>query len=163
MTHASAVKWALPLALLGLLASCGALRDGLPNGADIDVNGSYTGRIVGSDGRSILLDTTLVEQNERFTATVRSPDNGQVLTLQGTRSVHKASPVSVDVVQETGGGSACARGLTDRYQVDVTFYARSEYSSEGARGVAQHEVCDTASGTSVQITDGSGSLELVRK
>lgn len=150
--------------LIGMLVLAGCTpTPSIPNGPDFNVNGSYTGRIVGLDGSSALLDVTITEQNLAVTATVKSRDTGQVVTLSGTRSVYKASPVEVNLTQELGTGSPCERGSTERYAVSATFYAQGQNSGEGARGSARHEVCDPASGLFRSVAAGTGSLELVRQ
>lgn len=150
--------------LVGMLAVVGCTpAPAIPNAPDINVNGSYTARIVGLDSSSALLDVTIVEKNLAVTATVKSRDTGQVVTLTGTRSVYKASPVEMNLTQELGSGSPCERGSTERYAVNATFYAQSQNSGEGAKGSARHEVCDPASGLFRPIAAGTGSLELVRQ
>lgn len=146
-----------------LLGACG-YSPPLPEEPDIDINGTYLGRIVGPDQRSALLDVTLNEQNLTVTATVTSQATGQRVTLTGTRSVYRASPVTVNATSEvTAPDSPCERRVTERYAVAVTFYAANGSRDEGARGSARHEVCDPATRLLRPVSDGTGELELIRR
>ncbi|GBF05335.1 hypothetical protein DAERI_040095 [Deinococcus aerius] len=151
---------ALALAVSVALSACGSL---LPDEPNIDISGSYVGRIVGSDGRSALLDVTVQEKDLRVTASVTSRDTGQSFTLTGTRSVYDASPVTVDTVAELGTGSACAGGFTERYQVRATFSRAGRTGSVGAQGYVNHQTCNAATGRYEDVTLNSGSLELTRR
>lgn len=150
-------------ALCLLLAACSP-EPPLPEEPDININGSYTGRIVSADQRSALLDVTLLERNLAVTANVTSRANGQTLVLTGTRSVYKASPVTANAVLEiTAPDSPCRENVRERYAVGMTFYAKTQSRDEGAKGFASHEVCDPETATFKAIPDGTGQLELVRK
>lgn len=154
----------LPVLTAGLsvcvLASCNAFSP-IPGDADIDVNGNYTGRLIGQDNDSAILDITIVERDLAVTGTVRSRATGDSYTLTGTRSVYRASPVDLNATANLGSGSACPGGFTDRYGVQVTFYAASKYSGAGGTGTVNHEVC--ASGQWQRTELNSGRLELTRK
>lgn len=154
----------LPAATLCLVLGSCAFGPPLPEEPDIEIDGTYLGRIVGADQRSALLDVVLREEDLNVTATVTSRANGQTVTLTGTRSVYRASPVTVNVTQEiTAPDSPCVRRVTERYAVGVTFYAANSSRDEGALGYAHHEVCDRKTATLVVVNDGTGSLELIRQ
>lgn len=143
-----------------LLSACNAFSP-IPNDADIDVNGRYTGRLVGLDNDSALLDVTIVEKNLEVTGTVTSRVTGDSYTLTGTRSVYKASPVVVNATSTLGSGSACPGGFTERYGVQVTFYNASRYSGAGGSGFVNHDIC--VAGQWERSDVNSGQLELTRQ
>ncbi|GAA5514886.1 hypothetical protein Dcar01_03650 [Deinococcus carri] len=143
-----------------LLASCGSY---LPDQPDIDVGGSYVGRIIGSEGRTALLDVTVQEKDLRVSATVTSRETGQSFTLVGTRSVYKSSPVTVDTLAELGSGSVCPGGFTERYQVRATFERAGRGGPVGARGAVLHQTCDAATSLYQYDSANSGMLELTRR
>lgn len=148
----------LPLfALVCLLPACNLSP--IPNERNIDVNGSYTGRIVGPDNTSALLDVTIQEKNLQVTSTVHSRTTGESFTLSGTRSVYNASPVTVNVTSNLGSGSACSGGFTEQYSVNVTFYASKQ---DSASGYVTHNVCNATSKQFERSNVNSGGLELVR-
>ena len=143
-----------------LLSACNAFSP-IPNDADIDVNGKYTGRLVGLNNDSALLDVTIVEKDLSVTGTVRSRVTGDSYALTGTRSVYKASPVVVNATSNLGSGSACPGGFTDRYGVMVTFYNVSRHSGAGGSGFVNHDVC--VAGQWERSDFNSGQLELTRQ
>lgn len=154
----------LPVLTAGLsvcvLASCNAFSP-IPNEADINVNGSYTGRLVGQNNDSAVLDITIVEKDLAVTGTVKSRATGDSYTLTGTRSVYKASPVTLNATSNLGGGSACPGGFTERYGVQVTFYNVSKYSGAGGTGFVNHDICKSGQWERTELN--SGQLELARK
>lgn len=143
-----------------LLASCGSY---LPDQPNIDIGGSYVGRIIGAEGRTALLDVTVQEKDLRVSAAVTSRDTGQTFTLVGTRSVYNASPVTVDTVAELGSGSVCPGGFTERYQVRATFERAGRSGPVGARGSVTHQTCDAATRLYQYDSVNSGTLELTRR
>lgn len=148
------------LALAALLPSCDWMVAPVPTGPNIDINGNYTGRLVGSDNKTALLDVTIVEKEMRVTATVKSLDNGQTFTLTGTRSVYNSSPVSVNVTADLGSGSVCTGGFTEKYSVSATFYT---YKKDTGSGYVNHLSCNASTRQYEQSSFNYGSLELARK
>ncbi|ANE43011.1 hypothetical protein [Deinococcus puniceus] len=153
----------LPALLLPALALASCNYGSIPNEANIDISGDYVGRIVGSDGKSALLDVTVVEKDLRVTGTVKSRDTGETFNVVGTRSVYNASPVTADMTAELGSGSVCEGGFTNRYVIEATFIRGSRYSGAGATGYVNHSVCNAGSKTYERVQFNSGSLELARK
>lgn len=146
------------LALVALLPACA--WDPIPRGPNINVNGTYLGRIVGSNNQSALLDVTVVEKNLNVTATVTSRTTQETFTMLGTRSVYDASPVRVNVMTSLGSGSRCAGGVQERYGVDVSFYKDKK---DVGLGNVTHEVCNASTGQFEHSSVNSGALELTRK
>lgn len=143
-----------------LLASCNAFSP-IPNDADIDVNGDYVGRLVGANNDSAVLDIKIVEKDLAVTGTVKSRATGDSYTLTGSRSVYRASPVTLNATANLGSGSGCPGGFTEHYGVQVTFYNSSRYSGAGGTGSVTHTVCVAGQMQPSQIN--SGQLELTRK
>ncbi len=145
------------LALSALLSACGGWP--VPNEPNININGSYTGRLVGYDNTSALLDVTIVEKDLRVTATVKSRETGETFTLSGTRSVYNASPVTVNATANLGSGSPCAGGVTEQYGVSLSFYPTKQSSGTG---YVTHQTCNKTNQQFERNNFNSGSLELVR-
>ncbi|THF71394.1 hypothetical protein E7T06_03395 [Deinococcus sp. Arct2-2] len=153
----------LPALLLPTLALASCNYGSIPNEANIDINGEYVGRIVGQDGKSALLDVTVVEKDLRVTGTVKSRDTGETFNAVGTRSVYDASPVTTDMTADLGSGSACEGGFTDKYVIRATFVRKSRYTGAGATGNVTHSVCNASTKLYGYASFNSGSLELSRK
>lgn len=155
----------LPILLtLGLsLVACSPAPP-LPEDPDVDVNGVFSGRLVGADNRSVLLDVTIVEKDRAVTATAVNAETGEtLLALKGSRSPYRNSPVGVNAVAErTEPGAPCERGVAERFSVDLNFYSRTGSRAEGATGSVSHEFCDAETRLFRPVNDGSGRLELVR-
>ncbi|EYB68183.1 hypothetical protein DEIPH_ctg025orf0013 [Deinococcus phoenicis] len=143
-----------------LLAACGSSLLEQPN---IDLSGSYVGRIVGQDGRSALIDVAVQEKDLRVSAAMTSRETGQSFTLVGTRSVYKASPVTVNTLAELGSGSACPGGFTERYQVQAVFERAGRNGAVGARGYVAYQTCDATTGGYSPSALNSGTLELTHR
>lgn len=141
-----------------LLTSCGLW--GIPTQRNIDLNGTYSGRLIGPDNRTALLDVSIEEKDLRTKVSVKSLETGETFVLNGTRSVYDASPVTVNVNAEVGSGSNCRGGYTDLYRAEVTFYASKQ---DGGRGYVYHDVCDAATGQFVSSALNAGNLEITRK
>lgn len=156
----------LPILLtLGLsLVACSPAPP-LPEEPDVDVNGVFAGRLVGSDHRSVLLDVTIVEKDRAVTATAVNAETGEtLLALKGSRSPYRNSPVEINAVTERAEpGATCERGVAERFSVNLRFYSGSQARAEGAAGFVSHELCDAETRLFRPVNDGSGRLELVRK
>jgi hypothetical protein len=153
----------LPALLLPTLALASCNYGSIPNEANIDISGDYVGRIVGSDGKSALLDVTVVEQDLRVTGTVKSRDTGETFNLVGTRSVYDASPVTADMTSDLGSGSVCEGGFVNKYIVRAYFVRGSRSSGAGATGSITHLVCNATTKYYDYVPFNSGNLELARK
>lgn len=147
------------LVALPLLTSCNFFWP-VPDDRNIDINGTYAGRLIGSDNRTALLDVTIQEKDQRVSVTVKSQETGATFTLSGTRSVYDASPVTVNVNADLGTGSVCAGGLTDRYKVNVIFYAAKR---DSGTGYVTHEVCNATTRNFENTNFNAGTLEITRK
>lgn len=154
------VLFLIPLLTLGL---SGCWYSALPSQQNIDVNGTYLGRLASIDGSSALLDITLVETNLALSATVKNRANTQTYALTGTRSVYTNSPVNLSLTGSFGAGSACPGGYTDTYGVNATLqygYGAASGKVQG-NGFVTHKTC--VGGVLTQSTTDSGSLELSKQ
>lgn len=148
----------LVLALIAGLPACA--WDPIPRQQDINVNGIYLGRIIGSNNQSALLDVTIVEKDRNVSATVTSQTTRETFTLTGTRSIYDASPVRVNATANIGSGSTCPGGFKETYAVDVSFYISRK---DSGTGYVTHALCNALSDNYERSEVNSGSLELVRK
>ncbi|UQN06963.1 hypothetical protein [Deinococcus sp. QL22] len=153
----------LPALWLPALALASCNYGSISNEANIDISGEYVGRIVGSDGKSALLDVTVAEKDLRVTGTVKSRDTGETFNVVGTRSVYDASPVTADMTADLGSGSVCEGGFTDKYVIRATFIRGNRYTGAGATGYVTHSVCKASTKSYDYSAFNSGSLELSRK
>lgn len=135
----------------------------IPNQPDLDLNGEYIGRLRGYNNQTGLLDLTVKVSGYNMTATVFSRALKQTFEVSGTRSIFRASPVTVNLVGQSGRGSPCEGGFTETYQVTVTFVRASEASGEGGRGSFQRWVCDSLARQFRPDPAASGELEVARK
>lgn len=135
----------------------------IPNQPDLDVGGEYVARLRGYNNQTALLDITVTASGYDVTATVYSRALKQMFKASGTRSIFRASPVTVSLLGTQGQGSPCEGGFTEMYQVDVTFVRASELSGEGGRGRIQRMICDPLARQYRPDPVNSGELEVARK
>ena len=142
-------------ASLTLLSGCNTYRP-FGQGADIDINGEYVGRVIGNMQDSAVLDVTVLERDLAVTATIKSRANGQTYRLTGTRSVYRSTPVQVNLAGSFG--VVQCNGYAERYTAAVTFV---EFERGSAEGYMNHFTC--VAGQWQGEYDNSGRLELTRK
>ncbi|WP_104990828.1 hypothetical protein [Deinococcus sp. NW-56] len=135
----------------------------IPNQPDLDLSGEYVGRLRGQNNQTGLLDISVKVSGYDVTASVFSRALKQSFQASGTRSIFRASPVTVNLVGQSGQGSACEGGFTELYQVNVTFVRASELSGEGGRGSIQRMICDSVTRQFRPDPQNSGELEVARK
>lgn len=128
--------------------------------ADFNISGTYVGRIVGDNGRSVLLDAEVREQDLNVTVRAKRRDTGEAYLLTGTRSVFASSPVQVDAVAELGSGSPCEGGFTDRLILRALFQKVPPGNVPAARGSLIHLKCNASERFYFPDYAQSGFLEL---
>ncbi|RJF71929.1 hypothetical protein D3875_10505 [Deinococcus cavernae] len=135
----------------------------IPNGPDIDLGGSYVGRLVGYNNQSALLDIQLEVNGHEVTAALLNRTDRKIYRATGTRSVFPGSPVVVNLLGTSGQGSPCEGGAAEWYIVTATFVSASATTGAGGRGTVQRMICDPLARQFRPDNLNSGSLEIVRK